>query len=112
MALRGPFTRWPRATDAVLAIVMYLETVFVVFEDPNQLSIRALGDVPIAAYIIPAVASGALYWHRYQPLVVLGVVMVASALLMGLGYLDVPLLGVAISLYINVGSLVTVQVSV
>ena len=97
--LRGPFTRWPRATDAVLAIVMYLETVFVVFEDPNQLSIRALGDFPIAAYIIPAVASGALYWRRYQPLVVLGVVMVASALLMGLGYLDVPLLGVVISLY-------------
>ncbi|MCH8991904.1 MAG: sensor histidine kinase, partial [Acidobacteria bacterium] len=58
-----------------------------------------LGDVPIAAYIIPAVASGALYWRRYQPLVVLGVVMVGSALLMGLGYLAVHLLGVVISLY-------------
>ena len=70
--LRGPFTRWPRAADAVLAIVVFLATLFHSSEDPNQdFVIRALSDVPIAGYIVIAVASGALYWRRYRPLVVL-----------------------------------------
>ena len=62
------FTRWPRATDAVLAIVVFLTAVFVSFEDPDQdFAIRAVNDVPIAAYIVIAVASAALYWRRSRP---------------------------------------------
>ena len=69
--LRGPFTRWPRAADTVLAIVLFL-WVFLSFEDPNQeVVIRPVRDVPIAVYIVFAVASGALIWRRYQPLAVL-----------------------------------------
>ena len=84
--LRGPFTRWPRTADAVLAIVVLLATVFLSSEDPNQFVIRALTDVPIAGYIVIAVASGALYWRRYRPLVVLGLTLAALALSTGLGY--------------------------
>ena len=97
--LRGPFTRWPRAADAVLAIVVFLATVFVSSEEPNQdFAIRAVGDVPIAAYIVLAVAGAVLYWRRYQPLVVLGVILAALALSTGLGY-SYDLLGLPIALY-------------
>ena len=84
--LRGPFTRWPRAADAVLATVAFLASALS-SEDPNQdFVIRALGDIPIAGYVLFAVASGALYWRRSQPLVVLGLTLAALTLSSGLGY--------------------------
>lgn len=84
MPLRGPFTRWPHAADAVLAILAFVATMLHSPED-HAFS-RAIGDVPIAGSIIIMVASGALYWRRSQPLVVLGVVLAAIALSTGLGY--------------------------
>ncbi len=97
--IRGPFARWPGAADAVLAIVVFLATVFVLFEDPDQdFAIRAFSDVPIATYLVIAVASAALYWRRYQPLVVLGVTLVPLTLPLGLG--DDPfLIGFLFALY-------------
>ena len=84
--LRGPFTRWPRTADAVLASVVFLATLLLSSEDPNQdFVIRALSDVPIAAFFVFAAASGALYWRRSQPLVVLGLTLAASALSWGFG---------------------------
>lgn len=80
--MRGPFTRWPRAADTVLAIVVFLWSVFVTDENPDQdLAIRAVTDVPIAAIFVFAVASGSLYWRRRQPLVVLGFSLAASIIL-------------------------------
>lgn len=97
--LRGPFTRWPRAADTALAMVVFLATVFHSSEDPNQdFVIRAVGDVPIAGYMVIAVASGALYWRRYQPLVVLGVNLTALALSWGLGY-SYDFFGLPIAMY-------------
>ena len=85
--LRGPFTRWPRTADAVLASVVYLASLlFLSSEEPNEdLVIRALSDVPIAAFFLFAAASGALYWRRSQPLMVLGLTLAASALTWGFG---------------------------
>ena len=64
---RGPFTRWPRAADAVLAVAMFLLTVFVVDGPGDTVAIRPIGDVPIAALLVFAVASAALYWRRRAP---------------------------------------------
>jgi signal transduction histidine kinase len=92
--------RWPRAADAVLAIVVFLAIVFVSFEGPNdEFAIRSLSDVSIAAFFVYAVASGALYWRRYQPLVVLGVTLVASALPMRLGYSETVGIAMLVALY-------------
>lgn len=106
--LRGPFTRWPRAADTVLAIVVFLTTVFVTSEGPNNddLVIRSAGDIPIAAFFVFAVASGALYWRRSQPLVVLGVTLVALALSIGLGYSELVGIAMLVALY-SVGRYVT-----
>jgi signal transduction histidine kinase len=91
---RGPFTRWPRAADAFLAVAVFLGTAFVTDGPGDSLVIRPIGDVPIPALLVFAVASAALYWRRRAPLVVLGVVLLAWAVTLGSGYTDVG--GVAI----------------
>jgi signal transduction histidine kinase len=85
----GPFTRWPRAADAVLAIVVFLMSVFVKSEGPNDdLVIRSVGDVSIGVLFVLAVASGALYWRRSEPLIVFGVTWAAAALSTGAVYFE------------------------
>jgi signal transduction histidine kinase len=100
--MRGPFTRWPRAADAVLAIVVFLVALFVKSEGPNDdLAIRSLNEVSIAGLFVLAVASGVLYWRRSRPLVALGVTLSASALsatlasLGSVGAAELELVGVA-----------------
>ena len=80
---RGPFARWPRAADAVLAIAVFLAVVFLVDGPGDSTVIRPIGDVPITALLVFAVASAALYWRRHAPLAVLGVALVAWALTLG-----------------------------
>jgi hypothetical protein len=105
--LRGPFARWPRAADAALAIVIFLTVVFVSIEGPNdELVIHSLGDWSIAALLASTVASGALYWRRHRPLVVLGVTLVISALPITLGYSEMLGIAMLIALY-SVGRYVT-----
>jgi signal transduction histidine kinase len=91
---RGPFARWPRAADGVLATVVFLGTVFVTDGPGDSLVTRPIGDVPIPALLVFAVASAALYWRRRAPLAVLAVVLVAWASTIGSGYADLG--GVAI----------------
>lgn len=74
--LGGPFTRWPRAADTVLALVVFLVVLLVSPEGPDgELAFRGVDEVSIAALIVFAVASGVLYWRRSQPLVVFGVIV-------------------------------------
>jgi signal transduction histidine kinase len=104
-SFRGPFARWPRAADAVLAIAVFLVTVFVVDGPGDAIVIRPLGDVPVAALLVFAVASAALYWRRRAPLVVLGVAVVAWAATLGSGYADLG--GVAIIALYSAGRYAT-----
>jgi signal transduction histidine kinase len=85
---RGPFARWPRAADAVLAAAVFLGTVFVIDGPGDSLVFRPIGDVPIPALLVFAVASAALYWRRRAPLVVVGVTVLAWAVTLGSGYAD------------------------
>jgi signal transduction histidine kinase len=102
---RGPFARWPRAADGVLAIVVFLGTVFVTDGPGDSLVIRPIGDVPIPALLAFAVASAALYWRRRAPLAVLAVVLVAWASTIGSGYADLG--GVAIIALYSAGRYAT-----
>ena len=91
---RGPFTRWPRASDAVLAVIMFAFTVSVVDGPGDALAFRPVGDVPIVALLGFAIAAAALYWRRRAPLIVLAVAVIAWTVLLGSGYADLG--GVAI----------------
>lgn len=91
---RGPFVRWPRVADAVLAIAVFLATVFLEDGPGDAVAVRSITDVPLPALLLFAVAATALYWRRRRPIAVLGVAMVAWALTLGSGYSDLG--GVAI----------------
>jgi len=102
---RGPFVRWPRAADAVLAIAVFLGTLFVVEGPGDSLVIRPIGDVPIPAVLVFAVAGAALFWRRRAPLVVLAVALIAWAVTIGSGYADLG--GVAIIALYSAGRYAT-----
>ena len=97
--------RWPLAADGVLAIVVFLGTVFVTDGPGDSVVIRPIGDVPIPALLVFAVASAALYWRRRAPLAVLAVVLVAWASTIGSGYADLG--GVAIIALYSAGRYAT-----
>jgi signal transduction histidine kinase len=84
---------------------MFLLTVFVVDAPGDALAIRPFGDVPIAALLVFAVASAALYWRRRAPLIVLGVALTAWAVTIGSGYADLG--GVAIIALYSAGRYAT-----
>jgi signal transduction histidine kinase len=102
---RGPFARWPRAADAVLAIAVFLAAVFLVDGPGDSIVIRPMGAVPITALLVLAVASAALYWRRHAPLAVLGVALVAWAVMLGSDYSQLG--GVAIIALYSVGRYAT-----
>jgi signal transduction histidine kinase len=84
-AVDGPFTRWPRVADAVLALVVFLVTLLVSPDGSNdEVTLRGVGEVSVAAVIVLAVGSGALYWRRSRPLAVFGVTWGAAALSLAL----------------------------
>ena len=98
--VRGPFTRWPRIADALLAAVVFMTTAFVTSEGTDaEFAIRSVNDIPLAELLFLAVACGALYWRRSHDLVVLGVTLVATAIAMGLGYSDLVGIAMMVALY-------------
>jgi signal transduction histidine kinase len=88
-SFHGPFARWPRASDAVLAATIFLVTVFLVDGPGDSVVIRRIADVPIPALLVIAVASAALYRRRHEPLVVLGIALAGSAVTIGSEHADV-----------------------
>jgi signal transduction histidine kinase len=103
----GPFTRWPRAADAVLALVVFLVMLVVSPEGPSdEVALRGLGEVSVAALLVLAVAGGVLYWRRSQPLAVFAVTL--GAAVVSIGVRDAGTAGIAMlfALY-SVGRYVT-----
>ena len=84
----GPFTRWPRAADAVLALALFVLTLSIEEGPGDSLQLRDVGDVPLLIVLVFAVASGALFWRRRAPVVVLAVVLAAWALTLDSGFAD------------------------
>lgn len=81
---RGPFARWPRAADAVLAAVVVLALMFVMDAPGDALALRPPGDLKIAAVPVFVVAGAVLYLRRRAPLAVLGVTLTGWVLMLAL----------------------------
>jgi signal transduction histidine kinase len=97
---KGPFSRWPCFSEAILATVVFLASVYVPSNNDNdhQLVFRDFSDVPIIVLFLLAVAAVSLFWRRSQPLFVLATTIVVMALIMVLGY-SFDCFGVPIALY-------------
>ncbi|WP_306359161.1 sensor histidine kinase [Nocardia sp. CC227C] len=83
---RGPFRRWPRTADAVLAAVLFVAAVHVADGPGDTLVLRPMSSVPVVVLVLFAVASAALCLRRRHPLPVLGSVLFTWAVTVGSGY--------------------------
>jgi len=100
---RGPFTRWPRTTDAALAVVVFVVSVVSVtvsaLGDGESFTARSIGDRPAGAFAMLACAAVALLWRRRHPVAVTALVM---AIMMGwaiAGYGDGQDLALVVAVY-------------
>jgi len=70
---RGPFARWPRAADAVLAAVLLLTTVFTTEGTDDSWVLRSITEVPPVALAVYVITAAAFRLRRRHPVAVLGV---------------------------------------
>jgi signal transduction histidine kinase len=68
---------------------MFLASVFLFPGPDDAILVRQIGYLPIAVLLLFAVASGALYWRRRYPAVVLAVALAAWALTLGQEYSNI-----------------------
>lgn len=99
----GPFSRWPRSSDAVLAAVVFvLEVVGILGRAVNEsgdFSLSMLGDVRAGTYLLLGASSVALLWRRTWPLIVLAATLTTSLAWDVIGLADGPSLAIFVSLY-------------
>lgn len=95
---RGPFARWPRFSDAVLASVSFGLTI-AIWAGERDGNVSSLS---FFEFVIFLIGNASLYWRRRVPERVHGIVLGTSALAMLSGYLQGPIFALAISLY-NLG---------
>ncbi len=90
--VRGPFTRWPRTSDAILAAVMFCLAVVSVAVSAlgpgDEPTLRTLLGEPLGAYVLLALVSAALWWRRSRPIAVAATAFAASLVWAFAGYGD------------------------
>lgn len=86
-ARAGPFARWPRASDAALAFVVFFLSIFMLLggEDiwptlGGTPQWRPVDEVTWTGVLVSAIASGSLLWRRTRPLVILALLIVVEVL--------------------------------
>jgi signal transduction histidine kinase len=100
---RGPFTRWPRATDGALAVIVFVVSLIAVgasaLGEGEDFTIDSISDRPSGAFAMLAVAAAALLWRRHRPIAVTAFV---SAITIGwaiAGYGDGQDLALIVAIY-------------
>lgn len=100
---QGPFTRWPRSSDAALAVIVFILEVIGILsraaDEAGGFDLRLFEEVPLGVYLLLAVSSVALLWRRSRPLIVLVVTLTASLVWDVIRYAEGPSLAILISLY-------------
>ena len=89
---RGPFSRWPRITDVVLAAVVFAGSLVAVtasaLEEGEQYRLESINELPAGAIALLASAAAALVWRRRRPIAVAVAVMTIMTVWALAGYGD------------------------
>jgi signal transduction histidine kinase len=100
---RGPFTRWPRATDSVLALIVFGVSLVAVaastLDDGEDFTFATIGDRPLGAFALLALAAGALLWRRRRPIATTAFLLVVMIVWALAGYGDGQELAVIVAVY-------------
>ncbi|GAA4455624.1 sensor histidine kinase [Phytohabitans houttuyneae] len=86
--LHGPFARWPRAADAVLAAVLLVPTVWVTDGPRDTIVTRDVTGIPVPVFAVFVLTGLAFTQRRRHPIAVLGVVVASWAVLLPTGEYD------------------------
>lgn len=82
--VRGPFSRWPRTSDSVLAFAVFIGSLIAVavsaLDDGDDFTFGSIGDLPAAEIILLGLAAAALPWRRRHPI---GVTVVVLVIMLG-----------------------------
>ncbi|NGO42139.1 sensor histidine kinase [Streptomyces ureilyticus] len=95
---RGPFTRWPRGADAVLAVALFLWVALLEEAAGDSMAVRPATGIFHPALLLCAVAGAAIYVRRTRPVAVAYVVLAMWAPTLGSSYSTLGLL-VIVALY-------------
>ena len=80
---RGPFTRWPHISDAVLTVLVFVGSVIAVtvsaLGDGDDLTINSIADRPAGSILLLGIAATALMWRRQRAI---GVAVFLMALML------------------------------
>jgi signal transduction histidine kinase len=91
-ATSGPFSRWPRATDGTLAVIVFLASlVFVAvsrLDDGGTFELASIGDLQAGALVLLAAGAAALWWRRARSLAVTALVLAVMLVWAVAGYGD------------------------
>ena len=103
---RGPFTRWPRAADGVLALLVVAGSLISVavskLDDTETFALASVGDLPVGSIALLALAAAALMWRRQYPIAVAASILTLTIAWALVGYGDGHELALLVAIY-NVG---------
>lgn len=107
---RGPFTRWPHAADGALALFVFAGSLVAIatsrLDDGEDLTLAAIRDRPVGAFVLLAVAATALWWRRSRPVTVTAFVLFLMIVWAIAGYGDGQDLAIIVATY-SVGRFAT-----
>ncbi len=100
---RGPFTRWPHATDSALALIVLGVSLVAVaasaLDDADDFGLAAIGDRPVGAFVLLTLAAVALLWRRRHPIATTGFVSAVMITWAVAGYGDGQDLALVVAIY-------------
>ena len=98
---RGPFARWPRTTDALLALLVVVGTlsVFVTAVDQQGVDVDTVADLTPFGFVLLALAAGSMMRRRQWPLAVTALNLLVLLVWEALEYEGDPSLGFLIAIY-------------
>lgn len=100
---RGPFTRWPRTSDAVLALTVFAVSLIAVtasaLDDGEDLTLAAIGERGIWALALLALAATTLLWRRRHPIMSTAFLLAVMVVWAVLGYGDGQDLALIVAIY-------------